>query len=248
MSAPERAVRAVTRRWDRRAVRYAEHYARLGADYRDQWREVYRRVVADLLATHDPVDVLDVGTGSGFAAVLLAELGHRVQAVDAAPAMLRQAESTAREHGVTVRFAEADAHQVAALGRFDLVTCRYVLWTLPSPQAALANWHTALRPGGAVLVCDGMWHHGRAGRSSRPRGPWRAGAELVAALRDRISMRSHLPYWDGLTAQAATDLLTGAGFAAPVSYHGLLDKRVPRDSHDLFIVGARRGGQREEYA
>ena len=42
-----------------------------------------------------PADVLDVGAGTGFLALLLAELGHRVTGVDLASGMLAAARSKA---------------------------------------------------------------------------------------------------------------------------------------------------------
>jgi 2-polyprenyl-3-methyl-5-hydroxy-6-metoxy-1,4-benzoquinol methylase len=43
--------------------------------------------VATEYVARSPMDILDVGTGTGFLALLLAELGHRVVAIDLADAM-----------------------------------------------------------------------------------------------------------------------------------------------------------------
>ena len=44
-------------------------------------------------------------------------------------------------------------------GSFDAVTNRHLLWTLTDPATALRNWHALLRPGGVLVVIDGIWPH-----------------------------------------------------------------------------------------
>jgi SAM-dependent methyltransferase len=39
----------------------------------------------------------------------------------------------------------------------DAVLARHILWTLPDPQAALAGWARALRPGGRLVLVEGRW-------------------------------------------------------------------------------------------
>jgi SAM-dependent methyltransferase len=69
-----------------------------------------------------PGAVLDVGCGLGENAIHLAARGHDVTGVDAAPSAVEQARERARERGVDVRFAVADATSLAGFeGRFDSV-------------------------------------------------------------------------------------------------------------------------------
>lgn len=66
--------------------------------------------------------VLDVGCGLGDNAIFLARQGHQVTGVDIAPAAIAQAQQRARQHGVDVTFAVADATSLAGLdGQFDSV-------------------------------------------------------------------------------------------------------------------------------
>ena len=39
----------------------------------------------------------------------------------------------------------------------DAVTARYVLWTMREPDAALRAWRELLRPGGTLVIVDGLW-------------------------------------------------------------------------------------------
>ena len=84
--------------------------------------------------------VLDVGTGTGRAAIVLAKAGAAVTGVDASREMLAVAERRAREEGVTVTFAPGDAHRLDFPDRsFDTVVCLRVLMHTPDWRASLAE-------------------------------------------------------------------------------------------------------------
>jgi SAM-dependent methyltransferase len=99
-----------------------------------------------------PADVLDVGTGQGFLALLLADLGHRVIGVDTAEGMLE----AARAHGAgsancpDFRLGNAIDPPLAPAS-VDVVSNRQVVWTLLDPAQAFSNWLALLRPGGMVF-------------------------------------------------------------------------------------------------
>ena len=101
------------------------------------------------------LDILDVGTGTGYFAILLASRGHRLTGIDLTAAMLREAEEQAAAVGADVRFLERDA-QATGLpeGSFDAVVTRNLTWTLPDPAAAYGEWRRLLRPGGMLLNFD----------------------------------------------------------------------------------------------
>ena len=61
------------------------------------------------LPENGKLKVLDVGTGTGFFAVLLAQAGHRVEGVDLTPAMLEEARALAAQRGLDITFREMDA-------------------------------------------------------------------------------------------------------------------------------------------
>jgi ubiquinone/menaquinone biosynthesis C-methylase UbiE len=105
-----------------------------------------------------PKTVLDVGTGTGFLALLLSEMGHRVKGLDLSPGMVEQARRNGAERGLTAEFAVGDAELVPEPdAAFDVLVNRNVLWTLPRPEKAVADWLRVLKPGGLVVVIDGDW-------------------------------------------------------------------------------------------
>jgi SAM-dependent methyltransferase len=99
-----------------------------------------------------PADVVDVGTGQGFLALLLADLGHRVIGVDTAEGMVE----AARAHAVgspnppDFRLGNAIDPPLEP-SSVDIVSNRQVVWTLLDPVLAFSNWLSLLRPGGMVL-------------------------------------------------------------------------------------------------
>jgi demethylmenaquinone methyltransferase/2-methoxy-6-polyprenyl-1,4-benzoquinol methylase len=91
--------------------------------------------------------VLDVATGTGAVAGLLAARGHRVVAVDLTEAMLRQAVRCLR--GSRVRFLRADARRLPfADASFDAVTFTFLLRYVEDPAAVVRELGRVVRRGG----------------------------------------------------------------------------------------------------
>ena len=102
--------------------------------------ETQERVVASFLAPVAGRTVLDVGTGTGRAAIALAARGARVTGVDASGEMLAVAERRAKDAGVRVTFTPGDAHGLAFADRsFDAVICLRVLMHTPDWRRSLGE-------------------------------------------------------------------------------------------------------------
>jgi SAM-dependent methyltransferase len=129
-------------------------------------RAVWSAVLARLLPP-PPVRVLDAGAGTGFLSLVLARLGHRVTALDIAPAMLERLRETAAREGLEVDTVEGPAEQPPA-GPFDVVVERLLLWTLPNPVAALEAWRGAAS-GGRLVSFGSIWGPGYGLESIRER-------------------------------------------------------------------------------
>ncbi|MGW1168911.1 class I SAM-dependent methyltransferase [Streptomyces sp. NPDC002550] len=103
-----------------------------------------------------PVDVLDLGCGTGSLSLLAAEQGHRVTGVDSSPAMAERARAKLAGRDAVVLRGEAATPPVGEQ-RFDVVLVRHVLWTLPEPGRVLRHWRDLLRPGGRFVLVEGVW-------------------------------------------------------------------------------------------
>jgi arsenite methyltransferase len=133
---------------------------RIEALYLIRDAERRRRIVRDALGASAGERVLDVGCGPGFyCAELLEEVGPSgsVVGVDSSPAMLAlAARRCAGPDNVELREGGATALPVAE-GSFDAALTVQVQEYVADVEAALAELHRALRPGGRVLVFDIDW-------------------------------------------------------------------------------------------
>jgi SAM-dependent methyltransferase len=167
----------VERFWDSQASRFDEEpdHGLRDPEVRACWRDVLLAVLP--LA---PARVADLGCGTGSVAVLLAGEGYDVHGVDLSGAMVAAARAKAAETGVTARFQQGDAAVPPwEPSSFDVVFARHVLWALPDPEAVVGRWAELLRPGGRLVVVEGLWYTGGGLSAARCR-------ELVAAHRGAV--------------------------------------------------------------
>jgi predicted acetyltransferase/SAM-dependent methyltransferase len=148
----------VQREWDDAAGTFdlePDHGLR-DPETRAAWEALLRSL---LPAT--PMDVADIGCGTGTLSVLVAQQGHRVRALDVAPRMVDLAREKASGAGVDVDLVVGDAsYPPWPDGSVDAVLARHVVWALPDPADALGRWLRLLRAGGRLVLVEGFWHTG----------------------------------------------------------------------------------------
>lgn len=108
-----------------------------------------------------PLDVLDIGGGTGGFAVRVAELGHRVTVVDPSPDALASLGRRAREQGVEVAGLQGEVSSlldVAGADSADLVLCHGVLEHVGDPATALGVLREAVRDGGTLSLLVAQRH------------------------------------------------------------------------------------------
>ncbi|MFE7070661.1 class I SAM-dependent methyltransferase [Streptomyces sp. NPDC057620] len=103
-----------------------------------------------------PSDVLDLGCGTGSLSLLASEARHRVTGVDLSPRMVGLARAKLAGRDAAFLVGDAAAPPVGEQ-RFDVVLVRHVLWTLPEPGRVLRHWRGLLRPGGRLVLVEGVW-------------------------------------------------------------------------------------------
>ena len=113
---------------------------RFGGPVGELLAETQERVIAEFLSPLDGLHVLDVGTGTGRAAIALAKRGARVTGVDASREMLDVARTRASAAGAEVSFDVGDAHALPFPDRsFDAAVSLRVLMHTPGWLQALAE-------------------------------------------------------------------------------------------------------------
>lgn len=143
--------------WTGRAEGYSEVNRHEFATGQDQ---VWFQEIRNHLPKEKNLKILDVGTGPGFFAILLARQGYEVTAVDYTDAMLRQAKQNAGALAEQIHFQRMDAQNLAFPdGTFDVVISRNLTWNLEEPEKAYAEWMRVLKEGGKLLNFDANWYH-----------------------------------------------------------------------------------------
>lgn len=205
---------AITAHWSTRAPLFdgvASHVA-----HRDLWQ----KVVEAAFEAEAARDVIDLGTGTGACAIIAASLGHRVRAFDASPEMLTTARAAADAAGLQVSFENALIRDIpAGEASADIVVMRNVLWTLEQPMEGLHAARRLLRPGGRLVVSDGLWSVAPSYRSTY--------APEVAA---------RLPLHDGISEPMMRDLLAETGFGAIRAWHQLFPSSPYPGDVPMFVL------------
>jgi ubiquinone/menaquinone biosynthesis C-methylase UbiE len=120
-----------------------------------QWVQYVRRLLKRY--GWKPQRILDVATGTGTVAFLLAEMGHDVTGIDLSPEMISEAQRKADAFQAKgqVAFRTLDATRLDYTEEFDLAislfdSLNYLLLT-HDLRKAIAGVYQALKPGGAFI-------------------------------------------------------------------------------------------------
>ena len=146
---------AVSRYWSGRAAEFdlGPSHGVLNEAQHQAWLDLLREV-----AGPPPLRVLDVGCGTGFLALRMAELGHTAVGIDLSAGMLTAAQSKAEGVGLPVTFRLGDAEAPPPDGApYDAILERHVIWTLPQPREAVHAWQALLKPGGLLILIEGIF-------------------------------------------------------------------------------------------
>ncbi|WP_344404168.1 class I SAM-dependent methyltransferase [Streptomyces longisporus] len=139
--------------WDAEAASFDEEpdHGLRDPRVRDAWAERLSSWLPER-----PSDVLDLGCGTGSLSLLASEQGHRVTGVDTSPAMVDLARAKLAGRDAAFLVGDAAAPPVGEQ-RFDVVLVRHLLWALPQPGRVLRHWRELVRPGGRLVLVEGVW-------------------------------------------------------------------------------------------
>src|SRR5262249_9488574 len=116
------------------------------------------RRLGEVLGVRPSLRVLDVASGAGVSAIVLAQsFGCEVIGVDYGAESVRVAITAAEAAGVAsrVRFQQGDAERLPiADASVDAIVCECAFCTFPDKTAAATEFARVLRPGGRVGLSD----------------------------------------------------------------------------------------------
>ena len=119
----------------------------------DEEKEIWQEVLNQLLGPAQKLEVLDIGTGTGFLALLLAGMGHDVTGADWSGNKLEKANEKMKHSNTSIKFVREDAENLSfEAEQFDAVVSRHLIWTLSDPASAFKEWARVTKPGGTVLT------------------------------------------------------------------------------------------------
>ena len=247
--------------WTQRAPTYSEvNQLELTTAQRQKWSDCLHNEIVQHFPDHAPetLRVLEVGTGPGFFAILLQELGYDVTAIDLTPAMLTEAKKNAGKLAGRIRWLEMNAEAVTFVDdSFDVVVSRNLTWNLPHPDKAYAEWTRVLKPGGLLLNFDANWYaylfdeearaaYGRDRANSAEQGVWDQNVgenfNVMEDIARHVPLSNiHRPEWDlallnrlGLHAEADKQIWQCVWSK---------EEKLNFSSTPLFLVRAVKAGQ-----
>ncbi|WP_411683151.1 class I SAM-dependent methyltransferase [Clostridium thailandense] len=145
--------------WSKRADEFGE--CRL-KDLEGFQRKIWTDIISELVPSGKGLRALDIGTGAGFYAFLLYDLGFEVTAVDYSQNMIDNAIKNSEKLGYKhIKFIKMDAQDLKFQDEsFDLIISRNVTWTLPDPKKAYEEWCRVLVLGGKIMNFDANYGQG----------------------------------------------------------------------------------------
>jgi protein-L-isoaspartate(D-aspartate) O-methyltransferase len=195
----------------------------------------------ELLGVQPGDRVLEIGTGTGWTAALLASLGARVTTVEVDPTLADQAAARLARHGHDVEvLAQDGAAGAPGRGLFDSVHVTCGVTRIPYA------WVEQTRPGGRIVAPwmpefgDGHKVVLTVGDDGRAVGPLRGGANYMMLRAQRTT--PHLPEGTVGGRETRTPLdprsVTYGGYGADAAITGLVPDvaGIPRDGADFELA------------
>jgi ubiquinone/menaquinone biosynthesis C-methylase UbiE len=193
-------------------------------------------VVVERAAVSPGDRVVDVGCGTGNAALLAALQGAKVTGVDPAPRLLEVARARAVESGVSATFVQGDAASMPVeTASADVVLSVFGVIFAPDPAAAAAEIArvttrggrlilAAWLPGGAIYDCVGIFQKAVAAATGMPPGPppfaWHEQTALASLFAPYGFSVTVEPRQLAFTASSAREYLEVQGRTHPMSVAG----------------------------
>lgn len=116
------------------------------------------QLLADWIKAENASRALDIATGGGHAALVLAQHAAEVTALDMTEPMLQVAESFLNSQGCNqIRYVQGDAEALPfEAGSFDIAVCRIAAHHFPNVDAFVKEAARVLRADGSLILFDNV--------------------------------------------------------------------------------------------
>lgn len=193
--------------------------ARFGGPIGALIAEAQERVLLEFAAPLAGRSFLDVGTGTGRAAIALARHGATVTGVDASADMLAVGRERAAGEGLDVRFAVGDAHALdAADGSVDVCVCLRVLMHTP-------GWRQCLTELCRVARQQVIFDYPSASSLAALQAGWRRAAAALGRRTEAYRVFRHATMVEALAASGFRVVRVHRQFVLPIGVHKAVGSR-----------------------
>lgn len=214
--------------WSQRVDEFSAQRCReFQSPKRQLWIEEFQRY----FSMDAPLRILDVGTGTGFFANILALEGHDVVGIDLTEHMIVEAKRKAELYHVPSAFYVMDAERPEFPdASFDVVISRNLTWALPNLGKAYKAWRRVLKDGGLLLNFDADYCHEKA---DMPLPAAHAHQQIAPSLLAEYERMKTVLRRPELRPQRDCELLAEAGFR-DVRMDLSVWKRIYRDVDEFY--------------
>lgn len=138
--------------WTKRANSFAELRKK---ELDSEKLKLWQQEILPQLPRNKEIRILDVGCGTGFFSILLAQKGYNLTGIDLTPAMITEAKALSGSINCPCDFFVEDAENLSFPDEsFDVIIARNLMWNLTNPAKAYQEWLRVLIPNGILLNYD----------------------------------------------------------------------------------------------
>lgn len=187
------------------------------------------------LPAGQPLNILDVGCGTGMFSLMLAAKGHHTVGIDLTEHMVLHARELAeKQHSSALFFCRDAENPGFPDNTFDAVITRNLTWTLPHADRAYAQWLRVLKPGGILLNFDADYGHDNCSKENFQLPPEHAHRTMPKEMllecediKSNLDISSQIrPLWD-------VRLLQDIGYTA-ISTDTGISARIYKDDSQFY--------------
>jgi SAM-dependent methyltransferase len=205
--------------------------ARFGGPIGQLLLEDQERVLLQFLGNVENSRILDLGTGTGRAAMALARRGAHVTGVDASNQMLTVARRRASDERLSIEFSVGDAHALAFPDRaFDAAVCFRLLMHVP-------DWRRSIRELCRVATTRLVFDYPSATSSAALQAAWRRAAAALGSRAEAYRVFTRGEIARELARQGFRITASHRQFVLPIAFH----KRLGSPRFTRSIEGALAG-------